>query len=46
MADKHLELREAIEFGDLESILSLTNLFHRAAQNQKLLSIVTKVVSA
>ena len=31
MPDKHLELRDAIEFGDQESILSLTDLIHRGA---------------
>ena len=47
MSDKCLELRDAIEFGDQESILSLTDLIHRgAAQNQTFPSMVTNVVSA
>ena len=47
MSDKYLELRDAIEFGDQESILSLTDLIHRgAAQNQTFPSMVTNVVSA
>ena len=46
MSDKYLELREAIQFGDQESILSLTDLLHQGeAQNQKFLSMVIKVVS-
>ena len=31
MTDKHMELRDAIEFGDQESILSLTDLIHQGA---------------
>ena len=47
MSDKHLELRDAIEFGDQDSIFSLTDLIHRgAAQNQTLPSMVTNVDSA
>ena len=46
MSNKYLELRDAIEFGDQESILSLTDLIHRgAAQNQTFPSMVTNVVS-
>ena len=47
MSGKHLELRDAIEFGDQESILSLTDLIHLgAAENQTFPSMVTNVVSA
>ena len=46
MSEKHLELRDAIEFGDQESILSLTDLIHQgAAQIQKFPSMVTNMVS-
>ena len=46
MSEKYLELRDAIEFGDLESILSLTDLLQQGvAQNQKFPSMVTNIVT-
>ena len=46
MSEKRLELRDAIEFGDQESIMSLTDLIHQgAAQIQKFPSMVTNMVS-
>ena len=46
MTDKHTELWDTIEFGDQESILSLTDLIHQgAAQIQNVHSMVTNVVS-
>ena len=47
LTDKHLELRDAIQFGDQESILSLTDLIHQgAAQLRMPPSMVTNMVSA
>ena len=46
MIDKHMELRDAIEFGDQESIFSLMDPIHQgAAQIQKVPSMVTNEVS-
>ena len=46
LSEKHSELRDAIEFGDQESILSLMDLIHQgAAQLRKPPSMVTNMVS-
>ena len=47
LSEKHLELRDVIQFGDPESILSLMDLIYQgAAQLRMPPSMVTNVVSA
>ena len=45
LSEKHLELRDAIEFGDKESILAWTDLMQQGVrQCQNLLSTVNNMV--